>query len=141
VKGATLYAPSDPVARDKTLNLVIHPIDHALLDFTEWHINVTIKISKPFLSLKLHTNNCSSLASLVQPSLRSLDCHGPLLFHKDKVAQLVEVAGFCAHSRNHRISSGVSYMNVYTTDKTNTYQPQLGISKRKSAKSLRSNYL
>ncbi|KAH9915067.1 hypothetical protein B0H21DRAFT_703417 [Amylocystis lapponica] len=51
VKGATPHAPSDPLARDEALDLAIHPMDRALLDFTEWHVDVAIEIAKPDSSL------------------------------------------------------------------------------------------
>lgn len=139
-KDATLHAMNDPAARQFAFDNVMSLIDQERIDPTQWKVDVAVEINTINHNLVWLTLGHArlleyALPGVTPPQIQRL-MNSMTRFHKDSAAHLSAIAGFRASPGRNGGADAVSYINVYTTDKTNTYQQWRGVFKRHDCREL-----
>lgn len=133
LKGATIHDPQDPDACNSALLHITRHIDFHSLHLEDWHVDVGIEISTPGHVLQWLNQAHSDIIAYLLPSASPQHIQRLLNssnYHNDTAAHMYALAGFRATVHSLGTDDHVSYINVYTTDKSSTYQLHTGAFKR-----------
>ncbi|KZP14420.1 hypothetical protein FIBSPDRAFT_751783, partial [Athelia psychrophila] len=126
IKGVGEHDPTDTEARWDCLNHVLEAVDRGAIDTDEWMVDVALEYSKGGHVMQWLAQGHLGLLRFLLPSVptdehlqRIMDRRG---FALDRAAQLGDLAGFrLAVPSAAARADGVTYLNVYSTDKSQTY--------------------
>lgn len=143
VKATSAHNPQDPFARQDALVSVLHPIDQGLISPDElearWFVDVALEVHAEGHVMQWLTDAHPRLIQHMLPSVtedqavalkRSDACKEDLSGH------LTALSGFRLEPGRRGRADHVSYINVYTTDKSATYQQHDGAYKRRTGQDL-----
>lgn len=136
VKDATGHEMDDPEARSDRFRSLTDVFDMDRVTPSEWVIDVAVEISTVGHNLAWLTLGHARILEYALPGV-TMDqiegiLHSTTKYTLDPVAHMAAIAGFRAHPGRNRGTDRVSYVNVYTTDKCNTYQQWPGSFKRQA---------
>ena len=133
IKGRTLHDPSDNDACDEALNCAWSGIDMDEMYIeegeNEWYVDVALEVHSPNLVLQWREDSHAALLHHVLPTApweRVDNIPNTTAFNNDISALLYQLAGFRVEVPAVGRPDNVRYVNVYTTDKSATYQLHQG---------------
>lgn len=126
IKGAGEHDPTDREARWDCLNHVLENVDRGVLKQDEWMVDVALEYSKRGHVMQWLIQGHLALLRALLPSVptdvqlqRIMDRPG---FSLDRAAQLGDLAGFrLVVPSSAARADNIVYVNVYPTDKSQTY--------------------
>jgi len=134
-KGATLHDPYDADQRRTALEDVFHAFDTRLFKAEDWVVDIAIEIRCPGHVLQWLTKGHRYVLEFLMPSatarMISDVLNSKTQYHCDLSAQLDDVGGFRSLPGSRGAADNLTYINVYTTDKSATYQLHTGLFKRR----------
>ena len=137
LKGSTVHDPVDPQACDQALDHITHALKIEMLNMSNWWIDTAVEVSSPGHVLQWLTNKHLDVLSYM---LRSPADHTisnipqSSRWHEDISAHLYALGGFRTTLPKRLVqTTSVRYVNVYTTDKSPTYQLHKGVFRRHRA--------
>jgi len=132
-KGATVHDPLSQRDRWEVLEDFMAFLDLEAINPREWHIDVGLEVHVDHHVLQWLEVSHAELLNHALPcqyerNPRSIEqLHDHDHFKLDRVAQLNDFAGFRCTPMTRGKRDGVVYINVYTTDKSATYQLHAGM--------------
>ena len=139
MKGGTIHDPSSSDACDSAFTFTIKDLDVAQLDLNQWWIDTAIEISTPNRVLQWKADSHAVLVAYCIPTItaeESLELLASEEYYKDIASHIYSLAGFRASVHTQGADAGVCYINIYTTDKSSTYQLHAGAFRRHRASEL-----
>lgn len=134
-KGASHHNPQDAKQRQQALDSVFHLFDMSHIRPEDWVVDVALEIQCEGHVLQWLTKGHRHLLQFLLPStpLHKIDSilASQSQYHLDLSAQLEDIGGFRAHPGSRGKDDNVRYINVYSTDKSVTYQLHDGIFMRR----------
>jgi hypothetical protein len=139
-KGVSLHNPSDEMERRDALDHLLGFLDAGSVHFDDWTIDVALEIRHAGHVVQWLTNAHRRIFEFVLPSASqdqiSAILHSKKQYKCDVSAQLRDLGGFRATPGSRGTADNVSYINMYTTDKSPTYQLHNGAFRRRQASEL-----
>jgi hypothetical protein len=138
-KSASLHEIHDDDAVQDALDGQLAYLDADMIDAQEWYIDVALEIRDPNCVVQWLTVAHHQILQFVLPSANDNQIVKLLKsskFNLDRSAQLRDCAGFRLDPGRRGQADGVVYINVYTTDKSPTYQLHTGVFRRRTAEDL-----
>jgi hypothetical protein len=136
-KGASHHDPNNKGDRDAALDDVLDLLDRGLIRSSEWVIDVGIEIRQESHVLQWLTRGHRRILEFLLPSATEDHIEAILSssaqYHQDINGQLGDLSGFRASPSSRGKADSVIYINVYTTEKSATYQLHEGIYRRRKA--------
>jgi hypothetical protein len=140
LKGGTAHTDNDDgINTEDAFNAVFDNVDMSRVLEDNWHVDVALEIHDPGMVVQWSTSAHSAILKYILPSLDSQQIsklQKRPTFHLDHVAQLEDFAGFRFEPGLCGAQNGVKYINVYTTDKSPTYQLHIGVWRRRTCQDL-----
>lgn len=143
LKGATCHDPEDPDQCDEAFQAAFSMLrtDELLGPHgdNEWYIDVALEVYSPGLVLQWRTDSHEQLLQYGLPSApphRITTAVNGSHFKKDVSSLLYQLSGFRVEVPSVGAADFVRYANVYTTDKSATYQLHQGTFRRHRAEDL-----
>ncbi|KAG2062943.1 hypothetical protein BDR04DRAFT_1039491, partial [Suillus decipiens] len=131
VKGVSHHNPLNAEQRQLALDRAFHLFDMSRIRPEDWVVDVALEIQHKGHILQWLTKGHRRLLQFLLPSAPQDKIDSILTsqsqYHLDLSAQLEDVGGFRAHPGSRGKDDNVHYINVYTTDKSATYQLHDGI--------------
>ena len=124
---------------ERAFNTFFEHIDTARIDPANWLVDVGLEIYDPGNVVQWSRHSHSAILKYLMPSLSDAQVESlkrRKTFHLDNVSQLDDFAGFRSEPGQFGQEHGITYINVYTTDKCPTYQLHTGIWRRRRCKDL-----
>lgn len=136
-KGATHHDPTSEEARDAAFNGVLNQFCLEQLNPEDWVVDVALEVYQPNCILQWLVQSHRRILRFILPSA-SDDKIDDILQSKtqytlDRSAQIADLGGFRALPGSRGKDDQVTYINVYGTDKSATYQLHSGVFKRRKA--------
>lgn len=140
LKGATAHHPTDAAACDRAIDYICADLDLNLINVQNWWIDVAVEVFATGHILQWRKDQHAVILAFCAP-----EAHPDLImalpqsrhWHEDLSSQIYSLAGFRATMPAAITeASGVSYVNIYTTDKSSTYQLHSGSFRRHRASEL-----
>ena len=136
-KGASHHDPYDEEARRAALDSVFHLFNRAAMIPEEWYIDIGLELRHKGHVLEWLTRGHRRLLKFLLPSTSQEKIDAILKsrgrYKCDLSAQLGDLGGFRLLPGSDGRADEVSYINVYTTGKSATYQLHEGIFKRRKS--------
>lgn len=136
-KSATHHDPTNEKARNTAFNAVFHQFCMEKLNPQDWFVDVALEVYQPNCVLQWLVQGHRRILRFVLPSARDdqLDAilQSKSQYTLDLSAQISDLGGFRALPGSRGKDDQVTYINVYNTDKSATYQLHSGIFKRRKA--------
>ena len=136
-KGVSHHNPHDAQQRCAAMENVFHLFDMSLIRPEDWVVDVALEIQYEGHVLQWLTKGHRRLLQFLLPSTPESKIDSILAsqsqYHCDLSAQLKDIGGFRALPGSRGKDDNVYYINIYTTDKTATYQLHKGIFMRRQA--------
>lgn len=136
-KSATHHDPTDKEARNRAFNAVFHQFSMEKLNPQDWFVDVALEVYQPNCVLQWLVQGHRRILRFILPSARDdqLDAilQSKTQYTLDLSAQISDLGGFRALPGSRGKDDQVTYINVYNTDKSATYQLHPGIFKRRKA--------
>ena len=141
-KGSTVHDPEDEDAVQTTLNKATEMLDWDAMegqDLDEWWIDIGLEVRIEGKVMQWLERAHREVVEYCLPNLNQLGVTkllGSQKFKTDISALLYDLAGFRAEVHGPGKMDGICYLNVYTTDKSPTYQLHYGAFRRHKAADL-----
>ncbi|KAH9060400.1 hypothetical protein EDB83DRAFT_2224288, partial [Lactarius deliciosus] len=138
LKGGTAHGEEDRQP-EEAFDAFFENVDMHRVDPNNWLVDVGLEVYDPGMVVQWSKFSHSAILKYILPSLNSEDIQAlqrRRTFHLDNVAQLDDFAGFRCEPGQFGTRNGVEYINVYTTDKSPTYQLHTGIWRRRYCENL-----
>ena len=139
-KGGSLHQPGDSDEEEEALNTAMKFLDAARLNLEDWEVDVGLEIRHQGHVVQWLTSAHRRLLEIALPKATEMQITRLLdskkRYHKDLSSQLKDLGGCRATPGVAGSRDGVVYINIYTTDKTATYQLHTGVFRRKHANDL-----
>jgi hypothetical protein len=139
-KSVSLHDPSQAWERRDALDHLLNFVDVGTIDFDDWTIDVALEIRHAGHVVQWLTNAHRRILEFVLPSADEVQISAILKSKKqykcDLSAQLRDLGGCRVAPGSRGKQDNVSYINVYTTDKSATYQLHVGVFRRRQASEL-----
>lgn len=143
LKGGTSHDPDDDDKADEYLNQIVEPLDLAQLgdppDLSSWWLDIAIEVSAPDRVIQWREDAHGEIVQYMLPSISFSEVWKVLKsksYHPDVSTLLYDLAGFRAEVPHAGKKDNICYLNVYTTDKSPTYQLHPGSFRRHRASDL-----
>jgi hypothetical protein len=140
LKGGTAHTEDeDGRSSEEAFETFFDNVDMSRVDQDNWLVDVALEIHDPGRVVQWSNSAHSAMLKYILPTLDSEQINRLQrrpTFHLDQVAQLEDFAGFRCEPGQWGIQNGVSYINVYTTDKCPTYQLHAGVWRRRTCQDL-----
>jgi hypothetical protein len=140
LKGGTAHTEDEDGRNpEEAFETFFDNVDMARIDEDNWLVDVALEIYDPGRVVQWSKFAHSAILEYILPTLDSdqiSTLQGRSTFHLDHVAQLEDFAGFRCEPGQWGTRNGVTYINVYTTDKCPTYQLHTGIWRRRTCQDL-----
>lgn len=134
-KGATHHDPKDTAQRRVALEDMFHAFNTSQLIPREWVVDVAREIQYKGHVLQWLTKGHRRVLEFLLPSAPAEKISDVLnsntQYHCDLSAQIGDIGGFRSQPGSRGAADRVTYINVYTTDKSATYQLHKGLFKRR----------
>lgn len=139
-KGVSLHNPYDEMERRDALDHLLGFLDAESVHFDEWTIDVALEVRHAGHIVQWLTNSHRRIFEFVLPSASqdqiSAILHSKTQYKCDVSAQLRDLGGCRVTPGSRGKADNVSYINMYTTDKSPTYQLHNGAFRRRQASEL-----
>ena len=143
VKATSFHDPSDDEARRAALEGVLNPIDIRAIPITElktrWWVDVALEVHEEGSVLlwlsESHTRLIRHALPHVTPDQATALARSDG-YTQDFNGHLTSISGFRLEPRSRGTRDHVTYVNVYTTDKSVTYQTKPGLYRRRISSDL-----
>lgn len=129
-KGATAHDMASLEQRIRAENEYLGFLDYPELRDNEWWADLALEIMFPGANLQWRGDSHAWLLRWLFPSKDGADIESLLLsskYNKHLTGGLVQLAGFTLRPGQAGLEDQILYVNVYTTDKTATYQLHKGL--------------
>ncbi|KAG1737036.1 hypothetical protein EDB19DRAFT_1637269, partial [Suillus lakei] len=130
-KGISHHDPHNSEQRCAALVGVLHLFDMQLVQPQDWFVDIALEIRQEGHVLQWLTKGHHRLLAFLLPSIPIKEIDAILAsrsqYYCDLSAQLEDLGGFRAHPGSRGKPDHVYYINIYTTDKSATYQLHKGI--------------
>lgn len=140
VKSATVHDPSDADDVAHAYRELLEGVNVPRIDMSQWHLDVGLEIRHEGHVLQWRNNSHLHLLRHLLPSAPEIEIEAlhrsNRRFQLDTAAHMEELAGFRCAPGNTGKEDRVSYINVYTTDKSVSYQLHHGVFHRRRAYSV-----
>lgn len=134
-KGATHHDPHDADQRRAALEDAFHAFDTNLFKVENWVVDIGVEICYPGHVLQWLTKGHRHVLEFLLPSATadkiSAVLNSPTQYHCDLSAQLNDIGGFRSLPASRGAADRLIYSNIYSTDKSATYQLHSGLFKRR----------
>ena len=139
-KGGTAHAEDEDGRNpEEAFDTFFDNVDRTRIDAGNWLVDVGLEIHDPGMVVQWSKSTHSEILKYVLPSLQhdQIDrLQNRKTFHLDHTAQMEDFAGFRCEPGLWGTQNQVEYINVYTTDKSSTYQLHSGVWRRRSCEDL-----
>ena len=139
-KSVSLHAPSEELERRDALDHLLSFLRAEIINFNDWTIDVALEIRHAHHIVQWLTTAHRRVFEFVLPSADEHQISAILNSKKqykcDLSAQLRDLGGCRVTPDSRGNQDSVSYINVYTTDKSPTYQLHSGVFRRRQASEL-----
>jgi hypothetical protein len=136
-KSASHHDPGNPEERRRALDCVLHILDQSKLKQDDWLVDIGMEVRHPGHILQWLVKDHRQVLRFLLPSASIEQTNAVLAsktqYHCDLSAQLTDLGGFRAEPSSRGSKDHVSYINVYSTDKSGTYQLHQGLFKLRKA--------
>lgn len=135
-KAAYRHDPKDPAAQQNALDLLYKVLRRDLINPKDWYIDVGMEIRIPGHVLQWRTSCHARLLAFLLPNgnnVENIVKGSSAIYNCDLSAQISDLGGFRSHPESRGKADQVSYINVYTTEKSVTYQHHDGVFRRRRA--------
>lgn len=132
-KGVTDHDPYDDDEQQVALDKLFTYVDRDQIDLNDWHVDLGLEVYHPGHALFWITSGHSRLLKFCLPSLSDVAIdrlRNSSRFLLDRAMQLTDLSGFRLEPGSKGDDDNVRYMNVYSTEKIQTYQLHQGIWRR-----------
>lgn len=134
-KGGMIHSAHARVEREEKLQEMMEFLNISKLVLEQWWIDVGIEIHMAGHILQWTQGGHAAILQSILPGISNHNINRLLnsktLFHLDRACQLTDLAGFRCEPSSQGKKDAISYINVYTTDKSATYQLHDGVFKRR----------
>jgi hypothetical protein len=136
-KGGSIHDPGSDEERRAAVAGVFHIFDRNMLNEEDWVVDVALEVRHEGHVLQWLTKGHRCILEFILKSASAEQISSVLSsqtqYHLDLSAQLGDLGGFRALPSSRGAADSVSYINVYTTDKSATYQLHEGVFRRRKA--------
>lgn len=136
-KGATHHDPTSKEAGEAAFNGVLQQFCLEKLNPQDWFVDVALEVYQPNNVLQWLVQGHRRILRFVLPSASDSQVDAVLQsktqYVLDRSAQITDLGGFRALPGSRGKNDQVTYINVYSTDKSVTYQLHSGVFKRRKA--------
>lgn len=140
LKSATVHDPTDAMDVEVAYTEMLTGVDVERVDMSKWYLDVGLEIRQDGHVLQWRRNSHQHLLRYLLPSVLEREIENVLgsdhKFKLDIAAHTEELAGFRCCPGNTGKQDHVAYINVYTTDKSVSYQLHNGLFHRRHAYSV-----
>ena len=133
-KGATQHDPKDVAQRRVALEDLFHAFDTSQFTASQWVVDVAREIRYKGHVLQWLTKSHRRVLEFLLPSAAekiSDVLNSSTQYHCDLSAQIGDIGGFRSQPGSRGAADRVAYINIYTTDKSATYQLHNGLFRRR----------
>lgn len=134
-KGSSHHNPTNAEDQQRALDGVLDLFNRDLIKDEDWVVDVGIEVRHEGHVLQWLTTSHRHILEFILPSASEENITAVLAsrqqYHRDLNAQLEDLSGFRALPASRGKADGVIYVNVYTTDKSATYQLHEGVFRRR----------
>lgn len=134
-KSSSHHSPEKANERQASLDNVMDIFDFQMLDPSQWFVDVGLEIRQEGKLLQWLTEGHRRILTYLLPSASEENISAVLKshaqYHCDITSQLAELGGFRSSPGSRGKADQVVYTNVYTTDKSVTYQLHDGVFRRR----------